>query len=97
MKAFFVAQINIKNPEKFQQYAQGAGASMQPYGGELVTKGKAARQLAGVSEYGNVAIVSFPNQESLESWFESDAYQNLISLRDEAADMLLTSYNVPSP
>ncbi len=96
MKAFFVAHINVKNLEKFQQYAQGAGASMQPFGGQVVTKGKVAKQLAGVSDYASVAVVSFPDQENLDNWFASSEYQNLIPLRDEAADILLTSYNVPS-
>ena len=93
MNAFFIAQLNIKDPVKFQDYAKGAGESMQPFGGKVITKGKMSRQLAGKSDYQNVAIVGFPDKESLDGWFESEAYQKLIPLRDQAADILLVSYD----
>jgi uncharacterized protein (DUF1330 family) len=93
MKAFFIAHVNITDPEKFQQYAKAAGKSMQPYNGQVVTKGKLVKQLAGEQVYENVSIVSFPDQESLDNWFHSDAYQALIPLRDKAADILLNSFN----
>ena len=96
MTAFFVAQLNVKDAEKFQIYAQGAAASMQYFGGQIVIKGKLSRNLAGETAYQNVALVSFPNKASLDEWFESEAYQTLIPLRDEAADMLLLAYDAPS-
>lgn len=94
MKAFFVAQLNVKDPELFKTYAEGAAASMKPFGGQVVIKGKLSQQLAGESMFENIAVVSFPNKESLDSWFSSDAYQKLIPLRDEASDMLLLSFDV---
>ncbi len=96
MKAFFIAKLNIKDIEKFQRYAQGASASMQPFGGEVLIKGKIANQLAGISVYQNTAVVSFPSQEKLDSWYSSDDYQALLPLRDEAADILITSYDIPA-
>lgn len=96
MQAFFIANVNVKDAEKFQQYAQQAAVSMQPFEGQLLTKGVFAKSLAGDLNYQSVAIVSFPDQVKLEAWFESDIYQALIPLRDEAAEMLLTSFNTPS-
>lgn len=95
MKAFFVAQVTVKNTEKFQQYAKQAGASMEPFGGQVITKGKLSRSLAGDMAHENIAIVSFPDSAQLDAWFNSDAYQHLIPLRDEAADMILSSYSSP--
>ncbi len=95
MSVFFVAHVSVKNPEKFQEYAAGAAASMAPFGGELLKRGAVYRELAGKQGYSNVAIVSFPDQKSLDSWFESDAYQALIPLRDEASEMLLTAFSSP--
>jgi len=96
MPAFFIANVNVKNLEKFQQYGQQAAASMQPFEGQLLTKGALAKNLAGDLNYQSVAIVTFPDQAKLDAWFESDNYQALIQIRDEAADMLLTSFNTPS-
>lgn len=92
MSAFFVANVRVRDPQKFHQYAQAAGHSMQPFGGEVLIKGLAERRLAGNLDYPNVALVRFPDQERLNAWYESEAYQALIPLREEAADMLITSY-----
>lgn len=96
MKAFFIANMIVKNPEKFQTYVAKAGESMQPYGGKPITKGKVSACLAGEVDHDMVSIVSFPDQVSLDEWFDSETYQSLIPLRDEAVDLILTSYNVPS-
>lgn len=93
MNSFFIANVRVKDSEKFQEYAGKAGASMQPHGGEVLIKGKLNAQLAGEMDYPVTAIVTFPDVESLRSWFHSDSYQQIIPLRDEAADMILTSYD----
>lgn len=95
MKAFVIAYVTIKDGEKFLAYAKAAGESMQPFGGNVITKGKAVQQLAGEHDKQNVAIIAFPDLESLESWYNSDNYQAIIPLRKEAADIIITSYVMP--
>ncbi len=51
--------------------------------------------LAGEHDHKLVAILKFPDKDSIKSWFESDAYQALIPNRLEAADMTLIAYNEP--
>lgn len=96
MNAFFVAQVTIKNPEKFQQYAKAAGESMAPFGGNAIIKGKLATNLSGEQPHPAISVIGFPSEQSLNDWFNSDAYQALIPLRDEASDMILSSYVVPA-
>ncbi len=96
MKAFFIANVNVRDAEKFQQYAKAAGESMQAFEGKVLTKGQKDKSLAGELNHKNVAVVAFPDIEKLNAWYNSDAYQNLIPLRDEAADMMLTSFTQPS-
>lgn len=95
MKAFLIAYVTVKDGEKMQAYAKAASESMQPYGGKVLTKGIADKQLAGSHDEQNVAIISFPDLEQLESWYNSDNYQAIVPLRKQAADIILTSYLVP--
>lgn len=95
MKAFFIANVKVKNPEKFAQYAKAAGESMQPFGGEVLIKGANGQPLAGSLEYPNAALVQFPDQDKLHAWYHSDTYQSLIPLRNEAAEMHISSFSVP--
>lgn len=95
MTAFFVATATVKDPKKFQEYAQKAGETLAPHQGELVLRGKLDNVLAGPADHQTVGIIKFPNQDALKAWFHSGAYQAIVPLRDEAADMTIVSYVVP--
>lgn len=92
MSAFFIATIKLKSPEDFKQYGLLAGQSMKPFGGELILKGKKSADLAGDFGYELVSLVSFPDQQHLNDWYNSEEYQKLIALRDQAAEITITSF-----
>jgi len=94
MTAFFIATVKIKDPAKFGEYAQKAGASMKDFGGALVERGKLQKVLAGNADHNAVGIVRFPDMDTLENWYASPAYQKIIPLRDEAADITIIAYEV---
>lgn len=96
MTTFFVATATVKDPQKFQEYAQKAGETLAPHQGELVLRGKKDDVLAGHADHQTVGIIKFPNQDALKAWFNSDAYQAIVPLRDEAADMTIVTYSVPA-
>jgi len=96
MTAFFVATATVNNPHKFQEYAQKAGETLAPHQGELILRGKKDDVLAGHADHQTVGIIKFPNHEALAAWFNSDAYQAIVPLRDEAADMTIVTYTVPA-
>ncbi len=96
MAAFFIATTKVKNPDKFQTYAQKAGASIAQYDGEMVLRGKSVNVLSGHSDPNAVGIVRFADTDALERWYNSADYQQLIPLRNEAADMTLVTYEEPA-
>ena len=96
MTAFFVARVTVKDGAKFQEYAQKAMATFAAHGGELVLRGAAQDALAGKHDHQSVAIVKFPDLGALNRWYESREYQEIIPLRDKAAKMKITSYEVPT-
>ncbi len=95
MRAFFVAAAKVRDAEKFAQYAGKAGASMKPFGGEVVVRGRLSEVLAGEGDHNGVGVVGFPDFESLMAWYASPAYQAIIPLRDEAAEVTIHAYEVP--
>lgn len=96
MTAFFVATLTVKDPAKMQDYAAKAAETFKPFGGEMILRGKAGGALTG-GEVGHqmTGIASFPSLEELRSWYASDAYQAIVPLRDQAADIAITAYEVP--
>ena len=94
MSAYMIATIAVKKPAKFQAYLMETQKVAAPYGAKLMFRGKTERSLAGgTADHGVVVVVEFPNQEKIDAWYASDAYQPLVPLRDAAAEMTMISYS----
>ena len=85
MSVFVTATIQMNNPEKFKEYASKVPETMGAHGGKMVARGKLCKPLAGEYAHQIEAIFEFPTQEAAQGWYDSDAYQALVALRDEAA------------
>jgi len=92
MPAFFIAQVKLKDGEKFQDYGGKAKAIFAEYGAQLVARGKATGSIAGDLSHDAAAILKFPDMQKLEAAFASDAYRAIVPLRDEAADITIVKY-----
>ena len=55
--------------------------------GKMVARGKLSKPLAGEYAHQVEAIFEFPTQEAAQAWYDSDAYQALVALRNEADHM----------
>lgn len=90
--AYIVGQITVKNPEMWAEYRSKVPATLTPWGGGLVFRGKQLAALSGENPHTDIVVIRFPSVAALNSWFSSDAYQSLIPLRQQAAEMVLLSY-----
>ena len=95
MTAFFIVTASVKDPDAYQTYTKSVGPTLAPFGGKAVLRGKADGVLAGQLTHQLAGIIEFPDLEAIKAWHASDAYQALIALRNQAADMTITTYVVP--
>lgn len=94
MTAIMISTFTIKSPEKFKAYMAETRRVASPYGAEMLFRGALDRALAGVGKGPEMAVVvKFPNVQAINNWFDSDEYQALVPLRDEAAEMTMLSYD----
>jgi uncharacterized protein (DUF1330 family) len=91
-QAFVVGQMTVKQPEKWAQYRSQVLATLVPFGGELVFRGEQVQSFSGVNSHPDIVVIRFPSLGDADGWHASAAYQALIPLRQEAADVVLTSY-----
>lgn len=94
MRALMVARIHVKDPEKLEQYIAGSKRVATPYGARLVCQGKVVRTLNGEQNHEMLVIAEFPDAQHINDWFDSDEYRPLVPLREQAADMHMTNYQV---
>jgi uncharacterized protein (DUF1330 family) len=90
--AYAVGHITVKNTEKWVEYRSKVPATIAPWNAELVFRGKLVDVLSGQHAHRDTVVIRFPNLAALQGWYRSPAYQALIPLREQAADVLLLAY-----
>ena len=90
--AYVVGHLTVKNAEKWAEYRNQVPATLEPWGAELVLRGKRVEILAGEHPHSDIVVIRFPDKEAVNNWHLSPAYQALIPLRQQAAEMILISY-----
>jgi uncharacterized protein (DUF1330 family) len=93
MPAYLIGHITVKNPDKWKTYVEGVQKSLIPFEAEVVFRGKRATVLTGEHPHQHTVVIKFPDQPTLQKWYHSDAYQALIPVREEAADVVIISYD----
>ena len=91
-KAYVIGHVSVIDDEKWAQYRAAVPSTLAPWGGELVLRGKIEKVLAGNHEHQYTVVIAFPNTSALNNWYESNAYQALIPLRESAAKIDLLSF-----
>lgn len=82
MASFVIVDVNVINPEKLAEYSAQAMATLEPFGGRFIAKGE-AEILHGAATHSKKSIIEFPDKDSAKNWYNSEAYQRLIPLREQ--------------
>ena len=93
MAAYLVGHITVRDPDLWQVYTTGVQKSLIPFEAHLVFRGQRAAVLAGEHSYEQCVVIEFLDRGSLQEWFNSEAYQDLIPNRNKAADVVIISYD----
>jgi uncharacterized protein (DUF1330 family) len=92
MAAYLVGHISVKNTALWEAYVAGVRESLSPFESKIVFRGQLISVLAGEHEHDRVVVIEFPDYPTLNGWYHSEKYQSLIPLREEAADVVITTY-----
>ena len=90
--AYVIGHITVKDQEKWAEYRSKVPATLEPWGAELILRGKLCSVLSGNHAHADTVVIRFPDLEALNNWHFSPEYQSLIPLRQKAAQMELLSF-----
>ncbi len=85
MSAYIVAQIEIEDIERYEQYRQTVMPTIEAYGGRFVVRGGNPQTLEGSWTPSRVVIIEFDSLDSAKAWHESVEYAPARQLRQTAA------------
>ena len=92
MPAYVIGHITIKDTAKWDEYRRRVPATLAPWGGEVMLRGRRMAVLSGTHAHAAAVVIRFPDSTAIEQWYASAAYQALLPLRLAAAEMDLVSF-----
>lgn len=82
MTCLVIVDATPTDPSRLAQYKEQAAETLKPFNGEFIAKGE-IEVLHGESAHVTKAVIQFPDKDSARNWYNSDAYQAIIPLRNE--------------
>ena len=95
--ACYVGMIRVRDDACWQESVARVGGTVSVYGGTILFRGMheqimAGEKFTGVMPMERVVMLQFSDAASARRWHDSAEYQQLIPLRDRAADVTLILY-----
>jgi uncharacterized protein (DUF1330 family) len=92
MAAYIIVDIDIQDPERYEEYKRLAPPSIATYGGKYLTRGGATQVLEGDWIPKRFVVLQFDSVERAKQWWDSPEYAPAKKLRQQCADtrMILT-------
>lgn len=85
MAAYLLVEIEITDPELFEEYKRLVAPTIAAFGGRYRARGGALQPLEGGWDPKRLVIIEFPSMETARQWWESDAYAPLKPMRIASA------------
>ncbi len=98
-KGYWIAQVNVKNPDGYKQYVGMLPDIFRKFGGRYATRGGAMEIMEGQS-HPRLVIIEFPSYQAALDCYRSADYAKAIAVRQAAADanlIVAEGYDGPQP
>ncbi|HEK1691023.1 hypothetical protein PpSQ1_25475 [Pseudomonas putida] len=85
MKAYWIAHVDVTDPEQYQQYTQRAPAAFAAYGGRFLARGGRSEAMEGRPTPQRSVVIEFQTYEQALACYRSELYQQACSHRQGVA------------
>jgi uncharacterized protein (DUF1330 family) len=81
MPAYVIANIDVKDPVRYEDYKKMSPTSIQQFGGRFVARGGKCDVLEGSWTPKRLVILEFPDAARARAWWASSEYAPAKALR----------------
>jgi len=85
--AYVLANVDVTNPQQYEDYKRLSSLAMQVHGAEVCVRGGKTELLEGDWTPGRVVLLKFPSPEKAKAFYHSPEYQAAKKAREGAAVM----------
>lgn len=86
---YVIGHITVRDSASWDEYRRQVPATLPPWKGETVMRGYCTDVLSGEHAHEATVVLRFPDRQSALAWHASAAYQSIVPLRRQAADVVL--------
>lgn len=87
MPAYMIVQMEVTDPERYEQYKAAVPDVIAQYGGQYLVRGGEVEVLEGSHDGKRLVVFEFPSMERIRAFFDSPEYAPVKKLREGAAKL----------
>jgi len=91
MSAYVIAETDITDPERYEQYKAASPAAIAAGGGRFLVRGGELVVLEGDWQPSRLVLLEFEDLAAAKRWYESEMYQEARKLREGAAHLRMVA------
>jgi uncharacterized protein (DUF1330 family) len=85
-KGYFFVELKIADPVVYEAYRTAVPDIISAHGGRILVRGGDPQPLDGTVPHRRRVIVEFDSPEAVKTFYNSDAYQAVLSIRLSASN-----------
>lgn len=85
MAAYVVVEIEVTDPQTYEDYRRQVPPSIEKYGGRFLARGGRAERLEGDWEPKRIVILEFKDLATAKAWHESAEYAGPKKIRQRSS------------
>jgi uncharacterized protein (DUF1330 family) len=85
MRAYVIANIDVKDATRYAEYIKLTPGSIAPFGGRFIARGGRSEMLEGATPANRIVLLEFPSYEQAKAWYDSDGYRVAKAIRQSAS------------
>ena len=85
MSAYVIVEVDVTDPETFEEYRKLVPPTLEAFGGRYVARGGAVESLEGGWQPKRIVVIEFDDVASATAWHGSAAYAPARAMRDASA------------
>ena len=86
MAGYIIAEVNVTDPVRYEEYRRQVLATVEAYGGAFRVRGGRSEGLEGAPPAGRLVVLEFPTYEQAKAWYDSPEYAGPKALRQATSD-----------
>jgi uncharacterized protein (DUF1330 family) len=86
MSAYVIAEVEVTDPGKFEEYRKLVPPTIDAFGGRYVVRGGAIDGREGGWQPKRIVVIEFDDMERATAWHDSDLYAPARALREASAN-----------